>query len=126
MEADPKRLASLLADQAIDETTQIEELVEKDQGLSDFVVYGANLSFVDWQEGDFYGLELQGHKPEFVSYSIQGVGDNGVVLVLPGPKYTGNVGGEGRLVTLIFPENEISELKSELKMNGLLLEENIE
>ncbi|PON55611.1 Transferase [Parasponia andersonii] len=130
VEADPRRLASLLAEEAIEETTQIEESVENDQGLSDFVVYGANLSFVDWQEADFYGLELQGQRPDFVSYGIQGVGDNGVVLVLPGPKCSGKVegrGGEGRLVTMILPENEVSELKSELKKSGLLLEEeNIE
>lgn len=128
LEADPKKLASLLAEQAIDETTQIEEAVEKDQGVSDFIVYGANLTFVDWQETDLYGLEFQGHKPEFVSYTIQGVGDKGAVIVLPGPKDVGNggVGEEGRLVTLILPEGEVLEIQSELKKNGLLLEDKLE
>ncbi|XP_062109177.1 protein ECERIFERUM 26-like [Humulus lupulus] len=125
MEADAESLASLLGEKAIDETTQIEETVEKDQGTSDFVVYGANLSFVDWQEMDLYSLELQGHKPEFVSYDVQGVGENGVVFVFPGPKCYGE-SGEGRVVSLILPEKEVCEVKFELKKNGLLLEENIE
>lgn len=128
LEADPKKLASLLAEQAIDETAQIEAAVEKDQGVSDFIVYGANLTFVDWQETDIYELEFQGHKPQFVSYTIQGVGDKGVVIVLPGHKDVGNGGDgeEGRLVTLTLPEGEVLGLQSELKKNGLLLEDKLE
>ncbi|XP_015887196.3 protein ECERIFERUM 26-like [Ziziphus jujuba] len=126
-DADPNKLAKFLVDQAIDETTQIKEAVEKDQGVSDFVVYGANLTFVDFQEADLYGLEFQGHKPIFASYTIQGVGDKGVVLVLPGPPIgSGKNGGDGILVTVILPEGEILELKSELRKNDLLLENTIE
>ncbi|KAF3456633.1 hypothetical protein FNV43_RR01287 [Rhamnella rubrinervis] len=128
LEANPKKLANLLAEEATDETAQIEEAVEKDQGVSDFIVYGANLTFLDWQETDLYGLEFQGHKPQFVSYTIQGVGDKGAVIVLPGPNDVGNggVGEEGRLVTLILPEGEVLGIQSELKKNGLLLEVELE
>lgn len=126
VDADPNKLASLLVDQAVDETAQIEEVVEKDQGVSDFIVYGANLTFLDFQEADLYGLELQGRKPQFASYAIQGVGDKGAVLVLPGPKDSGKNGGDGKLVTLILPEGEILELQSELRKNDLLLENTIE
>lgn len=124
--ADQKKLATILADQATEETTQIVEAIEKDQGVSDVIVYGANLTFVDWQEANFYGLELQGHKPDFVSYSIQGIGDNGAVLVLPGSNHFGKGWEKGRLVTVILPENEVWELKSELKKNELMLESSIE
>ncbi|KAL5542670.1 hypothetical protein UlMin_010380 [Ulmus minor] len=126
IEEDSQKLATLLAEQGIDETAKIEEAIEKDQGLSDFVVYGANLTFVDWLEANLYGSELQGNKPEFVSYTIQGVGENGVVLVLPRPEGSDNGGGEGRLVTVILPENEIRGLKSELRRNDLLFENYLE
>ncbi|KAJ6298895.1 hypothetical protein OIU76_019956 [Salix suchowensis] len=74
VDTDLKRLASLLLDQAMKENTQIEEVVEKDNGVFDYIVYGSNLTFVDLEETNFYGLELNGHKPEAVHYSIQGVG----------------------------------------------------
>ena len=46
-------------------------------------MYGANLTFVNLEEADFYGMELKGQKPVHVSYFIDGVGDEGVVLVTP-------------------------------------------
>ncbi|KAL6970965.1 hypothetical protein U1Q18_030644 [Sarracenia purpurea var. burkii] len=107
-EADPKELAKLVINGAVDERIKIEEAVERDQGVSDFIIYGANLTFVDLQEADFYGVELKGHKPVYVSYTIDGIGDQGAILVLRGPK-------GGKIVTLIMPKNEILELKSELK-----------
>lgn len=125
-ESDPQTLASLLAEQARDETDEIEEAVLSDQEESDFIVYGANLTFVDWQEGNFYGFELQGQKPNFVWFSVQGVGDNGVVFVLPGSKDFGKPKKRGRWVSVITPLSEISELKCELKKNELLLESSIE
>ncbi|XP_059447770.1 protein ECERIFERUM 26-like [Corylus avellana] len=116
METSPKKLAKWILNQAVDERRQIEELVESDGGVSDFIVYGANLTFVDLQEAEFYGLELNGHKPDWVSFSVQGVGDEGAVLVFPGRKDC----GEARVVTIILPENEAWKLKSELVKNGLL------
>ncbi|KAB1213594.1 Protein ECERIFERUM 26 [Morella rubra] len=72
-ETDPRKLATLLLNEVVDERSLIEELVEKDHGVSDFVVYGAKLTFVDLEEADFYGLELNGDKPEVVHYSVQGL-----------------------------------------------------
>ncbi|KAK4585654.1 hypothetical protein RGQ29_023060 [Quercus rubra] len=125
-ETGPKELATLLINQAVDERSQIEELVERDHGVSDFIVYGAKLTFVDSEEANFYGLELDGHKPDFVYQSIQGVGDEGVVFVLPEPKDScKNKNDHGRIVTIIFPENQMAELRSELVKNGLLLDGNL-
>ena len=125
-ETGPKKLATLLINQAVDERSQIEELVERDHGVSDFIVYGAKLTFVDSEEANFYGLELDGHKPDFVYQSIQGVGDEGVVFVLPEPKDScKNKNDHGRIVTIIFPENQMAELRSELVKNGLLLDGNL-
>lgn len=120
-ETSPQKLATWLLNEAVDERRQIEELVERDGGVSDFIVYGANLTFVDLEEADFYGLEFNGHKPDSASFSVQGVGDEGAVLVLPGPKDS----GEGRVVTIILPGNQVWELKSELLKNGLLFEGNL-
>lgn len=104
-------LAAMIKNQAIDERKKIEEAMERDKGLADFEVYGANLTFVNYEDANFYGFQYSGQKPVCVSYWIDGVGDEGAVLVLPGP----NDGGFGRVVTVILPENEIVELKSELK-----------
>lgn len=114
---DPRKLATLLAqrDESY-EQSHFREAVESDNGVSDFIVYGANLTFVNWEDVDFYGFEVQGHKPDCVNYNIQGVGDEGAVLVLPGPN------GEGRVVNVILPEKEILGLKAELRKNGLLQE----
>ena len=120
-ETDPRKLATLLLNEAVDERSLIEELVEKDHGVSDFVVYRAKLTFVDLEEADFYGLELNGDKPEVVHYSVQGVGDEGAVFVLPGPKGSGigKGGGEGRIVKIVLPEEQVLELKAELVNYGL-------
>ncbi|KAF8393998.1 hypothetical protein HHK36_020200 [Tetracentron sinense] len=76
VESDPKELAALVVEQTMDEKSQIEEEVEKGQGLSDFIMYGSNLTFVNLEEADLYGLELKGQKPVFVNYMIDGVGTN--------------------------------------------------
>ncbi|KAH0992607.1 hypothetical protein GBA52_004090 [Prunus armeniaca] len=125
-DADPKKLATLLVKQAGNERSQIEEAMENDNGVADFVVYGANLTFVNWEDADFYGLEVKGHKPVYVQYNIQGVGDEGAVLLLPGPKDFGEGRGEGRVVNIILPEKEVFGLKSELRKNDLLLENELE
>ncbi|OIW17993.1 hypothetical protein TanjilG_31366 [Lupinus angustifolius] len=68
-------LASLLANQGIDERNGIEKLVDNDEGVTNFFVYGANLTFVDFEEINVYDLQLLGHKPRFVYWTLQGVGD---------------------------------------------------
>ncbi|XP_050215552.1 protein ECERIFERUM 26-like [Mercurialis annua] len=121
-----RELANLLARRDSDENDLIEELVEKDNGMVDYILYGANLTFLNLEEANLYGLEWNGHKPIFVHYSIQGVGDEGAVLVLPWPENCGKYDGEGRVITVILPENEAMKLKSELKENGLLPENEFE
>lgn len=107
-EADTSELAELIAEKTVDETRVIEELVEKENGVSDFVVYGANLTFVNLEEAKIYDLELRGKKPIFASYNISGVGDEGVILVLQGPE-------GGRIVNLVLPQKQIEGLKNKMR-----------
>ncbi|OVA04032.1 hypothetical protein BVC80_693g19 [Macleaya cordata] len=108
MDSNPSELAALIVDQTVNETGQIERMMEKDQGLSDFIVYGANLTFLDLEEAELYGLELKGKKPVFANYTADGIGDEGAVLVLPGPS-------TGRIVTVILPEDQVLQLRTELE-----------
>ncbi|KAG6731135.1 hypothetical protein I3842_01G115200 [Carya illinoinensis] len=121
METDPQRLVTLLVNEAVDERMKMEEVVERDDGVSDFIMYGANLTFVDLEEADLYGFELNGYKPDLVYCTVHGVGDEGAVFVLPaGPKGSGQANGDGgRMVTIIFPESLVPELKAELAKKGL-------
>ncbi|KAL6960172.1 hypothetical protein U1Q18_047002 [Sarracenia purpurea var. burkii] len=115
-EANPRELADLIINRAVDERSEIGHAVERDPALSDFVVYGANLTFVDFSGPDFYGLEFMGQKPVSVNYTVGGIGEEGVVLVLPaGPKDAAKDGNGGMVVNLIMPEDQVMELKSELK-----------
>nr|ACJ85714.1 unknown [Medicago truncatula]AFK38674.1 unknown [Medicago truncatula] len=117
VDTDLKNLASMLVDQGIDERNQIKDIVENDQGVTDFFVYGANLTFLDLEDVNVHDLKLKGQKPRFVYYTLQGVGDEGVVLVLPKVNDI-----EGKFVTIILPEDEMVKLKSELKVNGIMFE----
>lgn len=119
VEADTSELASLVQNATFDERKKIEDAMERDHRLSDFIVYGANLTFVNLEEVEFYEFEYREEKPVRVSYRIDGVGDQGAVLVLPGPKDGGEKGG-GRMVVAMLPENEIVGLKSELNVAGLM------
>ncbi|XP_047317378.1 protein ECERIFERUM 26-like [Impatiens glandulifera] len=110
-EAHPGELALLLLNQSNDERYLIEESMERGKGTTDFIVYGANLTFVDLVDADLYGLETRGHRPISANYFIDGVGDDGSVLVLPGPRD----GEGGVVVNAVFPEAYIWELRSELK-----------
>lgn len=126
--SDPSEVLGLLAGRATEENAPIEEAVERDNGVSDFIVYGANLTFVDIQEANIYGLELNGQKPVFADYAIEGAGDEGVVLVLPGPEsptFSSSNLDRGRIVTIILPGNLLPELRGELKKNDMLLDESI-
>ncbi|GKV28657.1 hypothetical protein SLEP1_g37679 [Rubroshorea leprosula] len=121
-EADLKKLVALLAEQGKDERSEIKEVVEKDDGVSDFIVYGARLTFVNLEDADLYGLELNGEKPKMTYFSPHGVGDEGMVLV----QSAGLEDSKGRIVTVTLPEDEVLKLKSELKRYGLLLESELE
>lgn len=118
-EADLVELANLIAGKQVDERSLIEELVmESDHNhdqkgkSSDFIIYGAKLTFVDLEDAKIHDLELNGHKPLFSNYSLNGVGEEGAVVVLPGSSDYNE--GE-RIVNLILPENLIEDLKNELR-----------
>ncbi|MCL7042922.1 hypothetical protein MKW94_004774 [Papaver nudicaule] len=115
IEAEVSKLAELIIDKSIEENTLIEKTVEKDQGTSDFLVYGANLTFANLEDVGLYGLELNGHKPTFANYSIYGVCNEGVVLVLPGPEPVKEGSGKGRTVTITLQENQVTQLRKELE-----------
>ncbi|XWS25387.1 hypothetical protein CRYUN_Cryun27aG0064300 [Craigia yunnanensis] len=53
-------LTKLIAEKMMPEN---EELLQGNEERSDFIVYGANLTFVDLEEANLYGLELKGKKP---------------------------------------------------------------
>ncbi|KAK2977983.1 hypothetical protein RJ640_023521 [Escallonia rubra] len=108
--ADLLQLAKMISKQRVDEGSMIEGLMERENGNSDFIVYGANLTFVNLQEARTYGLELNGQKPISANYSIDGVGEEGVVLVLPGHDDRG-----GRTLSVVLPQYQVEELREELK-----------
>ncbi|XVF39654.1 hypothetical protein PTKIN_Ptkin01aG0050800 [Pterospermum kingtungense] len=105
-------LAKLIAEKRVPENGLIEELLQGNEEKSDFIVYGANLTFIDLEEANFYGLELKRQKPVFVNYTINGVGDEGAVLILPGPVKEGD---NGKIVTMTLPEDQIEKLKNILQ-----------
>ena len=112
-EARPEKLATLMCNNFEDERAQIANVVEKDPGGFDCIVYGSNLTFVNWEEVGFYGFKLNGVGPRMVNCFVDGVGEKGVVLVLPSPKDDTN--RDGRVVTLILPKSCMVGLKEELK-----------
>lgn len=97
--------------EAKDERSQIDEIVDD---VSDFIVYGAKLTFVDLSEVDFYEAEVNGRSPESVYCNVQGIGDDGAVVVLPAVKK------EDRVVMVTLPEEEMEKVKWELKKCGLI------
>ncbi|CAN6678908.1 unnamed protein product [Malus baccata var. baccata] len=116
--ADVSKLAELIVNKRAEENGIIREVVRRDNGNSDFIAYGAKLTFVNLEEAEIYGLELKGQKPVYANYTIDGVGDEGGVLVLPaGPKYGKDKAraNEGHLVTAILPENQLAQLRNELE-----------
>lgn len=105
-------LAKLIAEKRMPENGLIEEFLQGNEETSDFIVYGANLTFVDLEDANLYGLEFKGKKPVFVNYTIDGVGDEGTVLILPSPE---REGGDGKIVTMILPEDQAERLKEVLE-----------
>lgn len=107
--ADVSDLAALLADSVVDETAAVAAFP------GDVVVYGgANLTFVDMEQVDLYGLELNGRRPAHVEYGMDGVGEEGAVLVQP------DAGGQGRVVTAVLPRDEVGALRAALGASLLL------
>lgn len=114
-EAEVSELATWMAAQEANENHEIEGMVGGDIEKSDYILYGANLTFVNLEDANVYALELNGQKPIYANYTIRGAGDEGVILVHPwrgtGPEEEGN----GSKVMITLPENEVPELKKELR-----------
>uniref|UniRef100_A0A1J3HFP0 Protein ECERIFERUM 26-like n=2 Tax=Noccaea caerulescens TaxID=107243 RepID=A0A1J3HFP0_NOCCA len=100
--------------EAIDERSGIDAIGESEDGVLDFIVYGAKLTFVDMSEVDFYEAKVREASPKSVYCNVQGIGDNGAVVVLPAAN------GEERVVTVTLPEKEMEKVKWELKKCGLI------
>ncbi|KAE9457315.1 hypothetical protein C3L33_10759, partial [Rhododendron williamsianum] len=115
-EADLSELAKLIEEKMVDERSLIDEWVGRENGKSDFILYGSNLTFVNLEGAEIYGLRIKGQKPVFASYGVGGAGDEGVVLVLPAPANSkGGDCGDGRVVTAILPKDQNFQLKKELR-----------
>ncbi|CAI9762803.1 unnamed protein product [Fraxinus pennsylvanica] len=106
LEANPSELAALMKNAALDQIEKIENAIEKDNGVSDLIVYGANLTFANLEEAKFYEFDYREEKPVYVRYRVDGVGDEGDILVFPGPLKN------GRTIMAILPENESTSLAS--------------
>lgn len=98
-------LAGLVASKRKVENCLIKGMIDKDKSCSDFITYGANLTFVNLDKCE--ELEIKGEKPDFVNYTIHGVGDKGVVLVFPKGEFA-------RVVSVAMPEEELAKLKVEV------------
>ncbi|KAL6180118.1 hypothetical protein ACLB2K_046786 [Fragaria x ananassa] len=122
-EAEVSELVELILKKKGDENGMIEKIMgnhESGERCSDFITYGANLTFVNLEEIEIYELELKGQKPVYANYSINGVGDEGVVLVLPARPKCGKDGDDvkgDRTVTVVLPENQLAQLKVEIQNN---------
>ncbi|OWM67709.1 hypothetical protein CDL15_Pgr019210 [Punica granatum] len=116
-DVDVSELATWMAEREAKENRDIEEIINRDGRMSDYILYGANLTFVNLEEADIYGLELMGQKPIYANYTINGVGDEGVILILPWRGTGKQKERDGRKVTMILPEDEVSKLKKELIMD---------
>ncbi|KAK2449276.1 protein ECERIFERUM [Trifolium repens] len=112
-QSDISGLVKLIAEKKMNEDDAIGKLLEESEGKEDFIVYGAKLTFVDLEEADFYEVKLNGKKPIMANCDFRGVGDQGVVLVLPGPEDDG--GNNGRMITVSLLGKELDQLKYKLE-----------
>ncbi|CAI0405863.1 unnamed protein product [Linum tenue] len=107
-------LAELIAERKEDESDSIEEAMSG--GEFDCVVYGANLTFVNLEEAPIYEMQVKkGRKPVFANCKIEGVGEEGAVLVLPGGGGEKEGEGSGKTVTVMLPAKQLAGLKEDLR-----------
>lgn len=111
-ESNISELVKLISEKKMNENHALEKMMEEGEGKDDFIVYGAKLTFVDLEEANFYGIKIKGQKPILANCDFRGVGDQGVVLVLPGPE--DDNGNNGRMVTISLPGKELDQLKCKL------------
>ncbi|VVB01262.1 unnamed protein product [Arabis nemorensis] len=96
---------------ATDERFGIDEI---GGGDLDFVVYGAKLTFMDLSEVGLYEAKVMGKSPESVYCNVEGIGEEGLVVVYTAAK------SEERVVTMTLSEEEMERVKSEFKKCGLI------
>lgn len=112
-EFDISELVKLIAEKKMNENFALETFVEGGEGKGDFIVYGAKLTFVDLEEAELYGIKINEKEPIIANCDFRGVGDQGVVLILPAPK--DNEGdSNGRMITVSLPGKELERLENEL------------
>ncbi|KAJ8424419.1 hypothetical protein Cgig2_033650 [Carnegiea gigantea] len=111
-------LISLITENKVDKNSAVEEVVEKDNGKFDYIVYGANLTFVDMEDDDIYGFKVKGQCPIFATYAIRGVGEKGVML---GAKDGKNRGNGGKVIIVTLPKYELEAVKKELEKEWYLI-----
>ncbi|KVI08266.1 Chloramphenicol acetyltransferase-like domain-containing protein [Cynara cardunculus var. scolymus] len=104
-------LGLLIMNQGVDVRRNVKEAMETNTELPDFLVYGANLTFVDLYDVPFYELDVRGQTPVYVNCAIDNIGDEGVVLVLPARKNH----SDGMTVSITLPTDHISKFRSVLK-----------
>uniref|UniRef100_A0A1J3JX66 Protein ECERIFERUM 26 n=1 Tax=Noccaea caerulescens TaxID=107243 RepID=A0A1J3JX66_NOCCA len=102
-------------EKATDERCGIDEIGESCDGNLDFVVYGAKLTFMDLSEVDLYEAKVKDKSPESVYCNVEGIGEEGLVVVFPAAN------SEERVVTMTLPEEEMERVKSEFKKCGLMI-----
>ncbi|OEL38138.1 Protein ECERIFERUM 26-like [Dichanthelium oligosanthes] len=107
--ADVAKLAALLAGARLDEAGAVAAAALAGPEDADVVVYGANLTFVDAEGLDVYGLELGAWRPAHVEYAVDGVGDGGSVVVHR------DAGGRGRTVAAVVRRGEADRLRAALR-----------
>ncbi|KAG7615864.1 Protein ECERIFERUM 26 [Arabidopsis thaliana] len=100
--------------EAKDERCGIEEIGESCDGNLDFVVYGAKLTFLDLSGEDLFEAKVMGKSPESVYCNVEGIGEEGLVVVYAAAK------SEERVVTVTLPEEEMERVKLEFKKFGLI------
>uniref|UniRef100_A0A7N0VE40 Uncharacterized protein n=1 Tax=Kalanchoe fedtschenkoi TaxID=63787 RepID=A0A7N0VE40_KALFE len=83
MESEVGDLVKLISNAKVDEKLLIEKAVEEENGKSDFIVYGAKLTFVDLKDMGMYKMKLKGQKLVMGLCSVDGVGEEGIVLIAP-------------------------------------------
>ncbi|KAK6116086.1 hypothetical protein DH2020_008355 [Rehmannia glutinosa] len=103
-------IAKMIGEKFVDETNMIAKRMEGENGNADFLVYGSNLTFVDLEEVNLWGLKLKGKGPVFADLSIGGVGDEGAVVVVRN--------GGGKIVNVILPDDQLEHLKNELRVES--------
>ncbi|KAF3793994.1 ECERIFERUM 1 protein [Nymphaea thermarum] len=111
--ADWGELARAVAEGGADGRKEIERWVEG-EGYPEVEMYGGDLTLVDLEGVGCYGLRLGGRGPALVDLYVEGVGKEGVVLVLPGPDDEEEEGG-GRVVSVCMPSDQMDSMVRALR-----------